>query len=277
MQNSIRIIHKHAIESVWNTKTQFIPYAGEFIVYDPDDTYSYARFKIGDGKTTIVELPFTKTEHSTTADRLSSARTITLRGDITGVASFDGSSNVTLITELTKGFIASFKGSEATHTHKFVGTPVDLQILHQPAGTIATTVTPRGKVEAPDITVNPTIKKLKVVTGEGYSSSYTPAECVFPKFIFSYDDENKGLNFSFTQGTYTPAEYTPGGALAATTINYVESIEVTAEEPAFVGEELQISADLTGATTYTTVEFTPEGTIEEATLSPEGEIIINYE
>jgi hypothetical protein len=36
----------------------FIPMQGELIVYDKDNNYSYERFKIGDGVTTVVNLPF---------------------------------------------------------------------------------------------------------------------------------------------------------------------------------------------------------------------------
>lgn len=53
-----RIIHKHDIEANWLKATNFTPKQGEIIVYDIDDTYSYERFKIGDGKTLVTALPF---------------------------------------------------------------------------------------------------------------------------------------------------------------------------------------------------------------------------
>ena len=56
-----RIIHKHDIEENWDKATGFIPQQGEIIVYDIDDNYEYERFKIGDGKTTVTNLPFQKT------------------------------------------------------------------------------------------------------------------------------------------------------------------------------------------------------------------------
>lgn len=55
---SSRIIHKHDIEANWNKANNFIPKAGEIIVYDKDETYDYERFKIGDGETVVVNLPF---------------------------------------------------------------------------------------------------------------------------------------------------------------------------------------------------------------------------
>ena len=54
-----RIVHKHDTEENWNKATNFIPKQGELIVYDKDSTYSYARFKIGDGVTNVNNLPFT--------------------------------------------------------------------------------------------------------------------------------------------------------------------------------------------------------------------------
>lgn len=57
-QLNSRIIHKHDTEANWNKATGFTPKQGEIIVYDRDSTYSYERFKIGDGITNINSLPF---------------------------------------------------------------------------------------------------------------------------------------------------------------------------------------------------------------------------
>ena len=54
-----RIVHKHDIEANWLKATGFYPKQGEIIVYDIDDTHDYERFKIGDGKTLVSDLPFT--------------------------------------------------------------------------------------------------------------------------------------------------------------------------------------------------------------------------
>lgn len=53
-----RIIQKHDTQANWDKATNFIPKIGEIIVYDADDSYSYARVKIGDGVTTVGNLPF---------------------------------------------------------------------------------------------------------------------------------------------------------------------------------------------------------------------------
>ena len=57
-----RIIHKHDTEANWNLATNFTPKQGEIVVYDVDDTYTYERFKIGDGVTNVNSLPFTAVE-----------------------------------------------------------------------------------------------------------------------------------------------------------------------------------------------------------------------
>ena len=53
-----RIIHKHDTEANWNLATNFTPKQGEIIVYDVDATHAYERFKIGDGVTNVISLPF---------------------------------------------------------------------------------------------------------------------------------------------------------------------------------------------------------------------------
>lgn len=53
-----RVQHKHDIEANWSKAINFIPKAGELIVYDPDDSYKYSRMKMGDGTKTINDLPF---------------------------------------------------------------------------------------------------------------------------------------------------------------------------------------------------------------------------
>lgn len=53
-----RIIHKHDVEVNWNKAVNFIPMIGEIIIYDIDENHSVERFKVGDGKTTAMNLPF---------------------------------------------------------------------------------------------------------------------------------------------------------------------------------------------------------------------------
>lgn len=55
---STRIVQKHDTESNWNKATNFIPMKGELIIYDADENYNSARFKVGDGETLVSALPF---------------------------------------------------------------------------------------------------------------------------------------------------------------------------------------------------------------------------
>ena len=116
-----RIIQKHDSETNWNKATNFIPKAGEIIIYDADETHHYCRIKIGDGSTLINNLPFSTEEEiesyaaplshthnyagsssaggaATSAEKLSTARAITLSGAVNGSANFDGSGNTNIQT-----------------------------------------------------------------------------------------------------------------------------------------------------------------------------------
>ncbi len=53
-----RHVQKNDVQANWEKATNFIPLKGELIIYDPDDNYSYARVKIGDGSRYVNELPF---------------------------------------------------------------------------------------------------------------------------------------------------------------------------------------------------------------------------
>ena len=53
-----RVTQKRDTEANWNNAVNFIPLRGEIIVYEIDNTHATPRFKVGDGVTTIVNLPF---------------------------------------------------------------------------------------------------------------------------------------------------------------------------------------------------------------------------
>ena len=116
-----RIIQKHDSETNWEKATNFIPKAGEIIIYDTDETHHYCRIKIGDGSTLINNLPFSTEEEiesyaapishthnyagsssaggaATSAEKLSTARAITLSGAVNGSANFDGSGDTNIST-----------------------------------------------------------------------------------------------------------------------------------------------------------------------------------
>lgn len=71
-----RVLQKTDTEANWNKATTFIPKLGELIIYSKDSTYNHPRFKVGDGSTTVVNLPFT--EPFTTQTSTSTNTTFTL-------------------------------------------------------------------------------------------------------------------------------------------------------------------------------------------------------
>ena len=52
-----RIVQNHDTPAGWHDRKNEIPYNGELIVYDSDDVKKSALIKIGDGKTTVENLP----------------------------------------------------------------------------------------------------------------------------------------------------------------------------------------------------------------------------
>lgn len=54
-----RVQHKRETAANWDSATGFIPLDGELIVYKPDAASEPAKLKVGDGKTTVGNLPFT--------------------------------------------------------------------------------------------------------------------------------------------------------------------------------------------------------------------------
>lgn len=61
MKIKTRLILRHATAAEWAEQADFVPYDGEIVIYDADNSVSFARIKIGDGNTTIGNLPFLAT------------------------------------------------------------------------------------------------------------------------------------------------------------------------------------------------------------------------
>ena len=53
-----RVSQLHKTEAEWYKFSDWTPNPGEIIIYDPDNQFNYARIKIGDGNTTLKNLPF---------------------------------------------------------------------------------------------------------------------------------------------------------------------------------------------------------------------------
>jgi hypothetical protein len=53
-----RVSQLHKTEADWNKLANFVPIQGEFIIFDPDKRHKYARLKVGDGVSKLIDLPF---------------------------------------------------------------------------------------------------------------------------------------------------------------------------------------------------------------------------
>lgn len=53
-----RISQLHNTEAAWQKYKNWVPEAGEIIIYDADADYEYARLKVGNGTTALNKLPF---------------------------------------------------------------------------------------------------------------------------------------------------------------------------------------------------------------------------
>ena len=69
-----RIQHLHKTETEWQifekNNPEFIANAGELLIYDVDKTHDKPRFKFGDGKSKLSDLPFAGNEISFDAGRI---------------------------------------------------------------------------------------------------------------------------------------------------------------------------------------------------------------
>ena len=53
-----RIQLKNDTEENWNKAINFVPKMGEVIIYSADGTHPFSRLKVGDGETSVINLPF---------------------------------------------------------------------------------------------------------------------------------------------------------------------------------------------------------------------------
>ena len=99
-----RTQQKHDTQVNWDKAINFIPKAGEIIVYDEDATHSYPRIKIGDGKSFLADLEFlvnidvTLTKSSAAADAKTVGDAITNLNEI--IEAFD---NIIAVDENNDG------------------------------------------------------------------------------------------------------------------------------------------------------------------------------
>lgn len=155
-----RIRNKHDLEINWNNAT-FVPFEGELIIYDaeklPDGTvfptpnnrapYEYPRFKFGDGKSTVGQLPFVLSEYLTESE-LSNLGYITSQSladyakktDIPKVSDFLNSIPDEYITESeleAKGYLTQHQSLAGLATEGYVNTAI-ADLVHSAPETLDT-------------------------------------------------------------------------------------------------------------------------------------------
>lgn len=145
-----RIQNKHGTEADWLKSVYtdgdpvkgylphpFIPLDGELIIYDPDNFYTYKRFKFGDGKTTVNALPFSLTSdpNENIIALEISGTTITYTKADGSVHSFETQDTNTEyflgtdeITGLTKLYSSLGENEDGTMTQKAIKTELDKKV-----------------------------------------------------------------------------------------------------------------------------------------------------
>ena len=94
-----RIQLKNDTEENWGKATNFIPKQGELIIYSTDNAHPFCRIKVGDGSTTVSNLPFidADTIGGVSVTNITAKQTLhKLTFGSSGVYQFDGSADVTV-------------------------------------------------------------------------------------------------------------------------------------------------------------------------------------
>lgn len=84
-----RVLQKIDTEANWELHRNFVPLAGELIIYVADANHPYPRMKVGNGVTTIANLAFINSGSSQKVNH-------TLTFGAGGAYTFDGSQDVTV-------------------------------------------------------------------------------------------------------------------------------------------------------------------------------------
>ena len=94
-----RIQLKSDTEAHWDLAVNFVPKIGELIIYSTDNAHPFCRLKVGDGSTTVPNLPFID---AGTLDGVDSTNIVAkqtahkLTFGAGGAYEFDGSADVTV-------------------------------------------------------------------------------------------------------------------------------------------------------------------------------------
>lgn len=204
-----RLINKHAQAAVWEaTQENFTPLEAEFIIYDKDNTHPRPRLKIGDGSQNVNELPFYIPEE---ADKLTTARTITLNGAVKGSTTFDGSANVSIVTSLDGTLEGEFEGIEESHSHEFTSDPLNVSIAYTPAGTVTGSCVPKGTISTPSLVGSLSQKELTLtVSRPTFTGETTSVDSSFTGEATTLDTQIQ------VSGTTDTTAITPEGTVVVT-------------------------------------------------------------
>ena len=203
-----RVQNKHDVAANWSKATSFIPLAGELIIYDEDSTYSYKRFKIGDGV-----LQSDGTVVGTTVNDLPFLHTLRSDGDIT--------------VNATTGAV-SVKDDSHTHDGRYyteseINTKLNGVNANLAGHTHTVSHTPAGTVSTPTITVTPNTTTVNSITAVGTLPSLTYEEVAADNITaWSAGSGSASLTGSVSTGPNRKVTLTLSHTHTAPTLTYSE-------------------------------------------------------
>ena len=251
-----RVQNKHDVEANWSKATEFIPLAGELIIYEPDSNYTYLRFKIGDGKTVVGSLPF--------------LHTVRTAGDIT----VDANSGTVSVKDDSHNHVISNVDGLQTKLNN-----VDASIASLEAHKHTVSHTPAGTVSKPTFTgsavTSGTPSATATVASSTHTHKYTPAGTVSkPTFTGSAvtsgkpDTTNVTSIYSITGVGTLPSHSYTAPALTASVSNRCLTLSWSAGSHSFSAGSLPTrSSAISMPNTSHTHSVTAAGTVSQPTFT----------
>ena len=248
----------------------------------------------------ISKIKIDSTEHDLHASKLTTARTITLSGDVSGSTTFDGSENVTINTTVAgtisstsitpTGTVSQPTFTGTAHSHTFAGKSVTSE---KPDTTNVTTIY--------SITGVGTLPSASLSSGTLPSCSYTAPSHTYTAPSLTGSVSNQCLTLSFSAGSHSfnagSHSFNPGAfptltfsagtlptreAVSMPNTNHTHSVTATGTignatagstvSSTFAGTEATISHTFTPAGSISKTSITPVGTISSKELTPAGTV-----
>ena len=223
----------------------------------------------------ISKIKIDSAEHDLHASKLTTARTITLSGDVSGSTTFDGSENVTINTTVA-GAISSTSITPAgtvsppiftgtAHSHTFAGKSVTSE---KPDTTNVTTIY--------SITGVGTLPSASLSSGTLPSCSYTAPSLTASVSNQCLTISLSGGSHSFSAGAFPTLTFSAGTlptreAVSVPNTNHTHSVTATGT----IGNATAsgtVSSTFSGTEATISHTFTPTGSISKASLTPAGTI-----